>query len=1515
MTATVHPKEENDTYDAYDEQPPDEEEYPGDMDDDDDGDFDLDAAIAAEIKVKSEPVSSDTGSHDNYKRLKERRVSLSSIKEEEHEHVVDPSPQKAIPEDHEIVKKHDLILSSKRILKGHSGGVTSVLISETTHFVLTASQDKSIVMWDTITGEKLRAFEGHEAFVSCMSLTEDESVLATGSWDRQAILWDVNSVKPLHTLKGHEDMISSIVIARDGSVVITGSFDKRAIIWNARTGEQLRTLKGHTGAVSSVAISADASLVVTGSWDKTAILWNIGYGKIRSFEEHQDQVTCVAISSDGSLVATGSKDKLGILWSAETGGKLRVFDAHLDGLTSIIISNDKSLVLTGSRDKTAMVWDLMTGEVLRCLKHHNAAVSSVSLSSDALMIMLGSDDRSASIWDSKVFEQSKTWSDFDREIAAVAVSTDGSFIVIGTWDKTLLVQDARKNSPVRSFSGHQGAVNAVAISSDNSMIVSGSNDKMAIVWNAEDGRILYTLQGHDGHVISVNISIDGSILASGSNDHTVMLWDLHNGKRLHVCRGHTDIVSSVLFNADAQILFSGSWDNHVLLWNTKTGHQIRYLDGHEGGITSMAINVEGTILAVACRDHRVFLWDVYHSDKMRILKGHKDIVSSVAMTQHGDYVITASWDRKTIIWDVKTGDILRTLEGHEGAISTLSMSEQGATIVTGGWDRKVIANFEINIDSRLSRMLTPSIPMSSIDLLPIYRQDLEVAKKASNYNWSKFVNNLAVREMLLRDVQLHGNSKCFNLLHLAVADRHANTLIQSLLAIMPHVVFLERDGLAMKDSLHSSFMNTADSGNQSGKSPRSNVGDMALNAAGAAVSAVAKFYLISNRKIDQVQTCRANLLSRALLYDSITSMKMILDCYLDLLTMSTDNFNNSFAISGAGSDSSATSSGAGGAQYWKMKYDKLYRPYLGDDADEYVQHSQHMSDLVDINEICEVAVKTPELFLQFVEKLTTVRNYHFTLKDSRQVMTNELIISGSKDRSPEYFWDRLLATKRRPGAVDTTDEVPVSPYLIPIKNIAALDSRFLATIVHAAESLDSYLIFDNEVVKTVIDFKWNTFIRPLVMRDFFLHIMLCILFLFHALYFHYYVEKEGWHPMKIAGVVILATTGVLCLYFSVHEVQQFVIMFQKQSIFGKPTSTANISASTAVLRQLKPAAKKRIKSSSKFINYCRTIFALDYFEDGWNWIHIVSNSAIMATLLTQWQLIQSQAKDHRPANILAAATMPMLAAEILFYLGGLQDTGPLIRMIIKITKGIIGFCVILFIILLAFAGSFVLLYQEYADVQSLGFDGYTRYDRSLMTVYGFLLGNYNIEDMEKASNPHLAMLLLALFMFVVVIVLLNLLIAIMGDKYDEVQENASAEATYALAKLVSEYEGLISDLHKTRNRELWYPTWIQVLKKDFGDSDSNAASWMGKVKAIKESVTEATMELQEQMKKEFKVNHEILQEKMLDYKRDTYHRIADVQRETNEKLRNLDAKMNRIDGKLNIMIAMLQDKVHHSQHK
>jgi wobble nucleotide-excising tRNase len=57
----------------------------------------------------------------------------------------------------------------------------------------------------------------------------------------------------------------------------------------------------------------------------------------------------------------------------------------------------------------------------------------------------------------------------------------------------------------------------------------------------------------------------------------------------------------------------------------------------------------------------------------------------------------------------------------------------------------------------------------------------------------------------------------------------------------------------------------------------------------------------------------------------------------------------------------------------------------------------------------------------------------------------------------------------------------------------------------------------------------------------------------------------------------------------------------------------------------------------------------------------------------------------------------------------------------------------------------------------------------------------------------------------------------MGDIFGKVQANAQAESTYGIAKLVVEYEGLMSESEKTKHEEQWFPTWLYIVKKDVED--------------------------------------------------------------------------------------------------
>ena len=205
--------------------------------------------------------------------------------------------------------------------------------------------------------------------------------------------------------------------------------------------------------------------------------------------------------------------------------------------------------------------------------------------------------------------------------------------------------------------------------------------------------------------------------------------------------------------------------------------------------------------------------------------------------------------------------------------------------------------------------------------------------------------------------------------------------------------------------------------------------------------------------------------------------------------------------------------------------------------------------------------------------------------------------------------------------------------------------------------------------------------------------------------------------------------------------------------------------------------------------------------------------------------------------------MPLLGCQLLFYLSGLESTGSLIRMIIKIIHGISGLVVILVIMIVFFAGSYTVLFQSQPIDEYDGFDG------SLLTVYGFLFGSYDVNVFERSTSPILAKLLVSFFLFFVVIVLLNLLIALMGDIFDEVQSKAEQESTYGKAKLIVEYESLFSTSYKKIHEKEFYPIWLHVLKK--GKEDENQKEeygWKGRTEELRREILDLNKKVEDQNK-------------------------------------------------------------------
>jgi len=155
----------------------------------------------------------------------------------------------------------------------------------------------------------------HKEAVASVALSADGLTLASGSRDRTIMLWNTHTGDKLHLLKGHKEAVASVALSADGRILASGSLDGTARLWNVQKGRLFRTLKGST---KSVSLNADGLILATANYDDGTIkLWNTQTGKLlRTLTLHTGSVTSVALSADGRTLASGNSDGTVTVWGA-----------------------------------------------------------------------------------------------------------------------------------------------------------------------------------------------------------------------------------------------------------------------------------------------------------------------------------------------------------------------------------------------------------------------------------------------------------------------------------------------------------------------------------------------------------------------------------------------------------------------------------------------------------------------------------------------------------------------------------------------------------------------------------------------------------------------------------------------------------------------------------------------------------------------------------------------------------------------------------------------------------------------------------------------------------------------------------------------------------------------------------------------------------------------------------------------------------------------------------------------
>lgn len=598
-------------------------------------------------------------------------------------------------------------------LEGHSAEVSSVSFSPDGKTIVSASNDKTAIIWGR-DGTKLRTLTGHTDIVRSVSFSPDGEMIATASFDRTVKLWRTSDGGLIRTLNGHAAGILSLSWSANGETIATGSADRTAKIWQVSNGYLLRTFNGSKDFVNSVSFSPDGEILAIAGADKTIKLWSVSNGLLqKTLLGHSAGVSSVAFSPDGQTLASASQDKTVRLWRRD-GTLLRSIPAHNAGVLSVNFSHNGQTLASTSADSTIKLWSSKDGFLRQTLLGHSIAVYSASFSPDDQTLVSAGADKTVRLWqrDNPLF---KTLTGYQGQLYSVSFSPDGQTLATAGQDTTIKLwrtRDGTLRQTLEGYStsvyGHSDEVYGLAFSPDGKTLASASLDHYIKLWRTSDGYMIKTLQGHRSNVNSLSFSPNSQILASASADMTIKLWNIQQKALIKTLQGHMAEVLSVSFSPDGQVIASAGRDNKVLLWRVKDGKLLYNLPGHTNAVNAISFSRDSQVLASASADKTIKLWQVSNGTLLQTLRGHTDGVYSISFSPDDKMIASASGDGSIKLWN-RDGRELKTFPGHTDAVLSVSFSPDG----------KFLASASFDGTAKLWRLLSTELQTQDLDNLLI----------------------------------------------------------------------------------------------------------------------------------------------------------------------------------------------------------------------------------------------------------------------------------------------------------------------------------------------------------------------------------------------------------------------------------------------------------------------------------------------------------------------------------------------------------------------------------------------------------------------------------------------------------------------------------------------------------------------------------------------------------------------------------------------------------------------------
>jgi hypothetical protein len=159
---------------------------------------------------------------------------------------------------------------------------------------------------------------------------------------------------------------------------------------------------------------------------------------------------------------------------------------------------------------------------------------------------------------------------------------------------------------------------------------------------------------------------------------------------------------------------------------------------------------------------------------------------------------------------------------------------------------------------------------------------------------------------------------------------------------------------------------------------------------------------------------------------------------------------------------------------------------------------------------------------------------------------------------------------------------------------------------------------------------------------------------------------------------------------------------------------------------------------------------------------------------------------------------------LLFFLLGFRLTGPFIVMLYRmLVLDVSRFSVLVIVFFLGFSQALYVIFDD---------DGFLPFFARIKALFLAMLGDFDFDEYADSRFPAIAVTLLVVFVVVVTIMLLNILIAMMGETYGKVADEADKQWSLERARIMFSIQNEMT-VHEMQAKEYRY--WTDVDSNRF----------------------------------------------------------------------------------------------------